>query len=100
LQVDDESTAKADSLTSGYEAHPCIVGAPGGIGGSVRAGAISGHVRVIDGDTIVLTDTNTHVRLKPAKRKAARGRPWLDLKSPSPYARADTLLREERLKAT
>ena len=25
--------------------------------------AISGHVRVIDGDTIVLTDTNMHIRL-------------------------------------
>ena len=34
-----------------------------------------------------------------AKRKAARGRPLAGMKSPLPYARAETLVLEERLKA-
>ena len=33
------------------------------LGGPAHTNEISGHVRVIDGDTIVILDTNTHIRL-------------------------------------
>ena len=33
------------------------------LAGPAFADAVSGHARVIDGDTIVITDSNTHVRL-------------------------------------